>query len=364
MNRLFCCVAVLWGCAAATVAQAQSAEGQDGFSFYGQINRGVLSYDDGLARDGYAFVDNSKSVSRVGVTWDGALDGGWHVRGRGEVALRKRATENINQDDPFDRDYRFDRTEIRKVEVEFRHDQIGTFTVGQGAMAADGFTGFDFSLTTVVAGAPVQDAAGGMFLRRVDGTPSEMRINQAFRTMGSSRRLRLRYDSPALGGLRFAAAAGQEVLSYSNDQSYADMSLRYDGDHGDFRFRGGGAYRWIETDPDVFIASGSVLHRPSGLNFTLATGSNTAGRQYSYAKMGYIARWFDVGQTAISVDFYDGNDIDDMNGDSRSVGLAVVQKVKDPKIDFYALLRRYEYDTPSADYFSSIAFLAGARWQF
>lgn len=343
MKRVFGWVAVLWGCANVVAAQDAPTDGRGVFNIYGQINRGVLSYDDGLARDTYWLVDNSKSVSRIGATYDVDLTGGWQFRGLGELALKFKETNAISQTDPHDRGYRFDRRQIRKVEAVFSHDRYGTISVGQGAMAADGMTGLDLSLTTVVAGAPVQDAAGGLLLRRVDGLNSTLRINQAFRTMGSSRRLRLRYDSPKIGGVRFAVAAGQEILSFTNSNNYADVSARYDGDHGDFRLRGGGAYRWIENGADVVIASGSVLHRPSGWNLSLATGHEQSGGRYSYAKLGYIGRWFDIGQTAISVDIYDGSNLAGTGGDSMSYGVAVVQKMRDPKLDFYALLRRYDF---------------------
>lgn len=351
------------GTASLAMAQQQT-EAPSGFSIYGQINRGILAYDDGALRDTHWLVDNSKSVSRLGATYDQPLNGGWRLRARGEVALRWRATNAVSQIDPDDSSFEFDRTQIRKLETHFAHDTIGTFSIGQGAMAADGITGMDLSLTTVVAGAPVQDAAGGQYLRLSSGGLSSLKIKQAFRSLGSSRRLRLRYDAPLRSGVRFVAAAGQEVLSYSDDRNYADTSLRYDGEHGEMRVRVGGAYRWIEDKDDVFIASGSILHRPSGWNLTMASGWETSDARYHYAKIGYIGRWFDMGQTAISVDGYMGDDIAGMNGASVSYGLAVVQKIKQPKMDVYALLRRYEYSAPGQAYQDSLAFLTGVRWQF
>ncbi len=332
--------------------------------FYGQINRGILGFDDGEDTNNYYFVDNSKSVSRIGVTHDTPLSNGWKLHLRGELALRRKETNAVSTDDPDHDSFDFDRTEIRKIEAGFKHERFGTFTIGQGAMAADGITGLDLSLTTVVAGTPVQDAAGGQFLLPVEPSDTRIRVKQAFRSMGSSRRLRLRYDAPVTNGFRFVAAAGQEVLSYTDDQYYADTSLRWDGDRGDFRFRVGGALRWIENRPDVFIASGSFLHRPSGWNVTLATGYDSDQSRYVYGKIGYIARWFPIGQTALSLDLYDGDSVATSNDSSRSVGFAVVQKIKDPKIDLYALVRRYDYDEPTVAYKGATAILVGARWSF
>ncbi len=356
--------AVLAGLLAIFVQTGAQAEEANGFGFYGQINRGVLGFDDGEENNTYFFVDNSKSVSRIGATYDSDLSRGWQLNLRGELALRWKETNQVSTDDPHHDSYEFDRTEIRKIEASFLHDRFGTFSIGQGAMAADGITGLDLSLTTVVAGTPVQDAAGGQFLLPVDPAGNRIKVKQAFRSMGSSRRLRLRYDAPITNGFRFVAAAGQEILSYTNDQYYADTSLRWDGDRGDFRFRAGGAFRWIEEQPNVFIASGSILHRPSGWNVTMATGHESAGARYVYGKVGYIARWFPIGQTALSIDMYHGDNIAVQSGSSRSVGFAVVQKIKDPKIDVYALVRHYDYDQPGQAYKDATALLFGARWSF
>ncbi len=337
----------------------------EGLAIYGQINRGILNYDDGPSNNAYWFVDNSKSVSRIGATYQTPLNDDWRFHARGELALRWKETNVVNRLDPHDSGYKFDRTELRKLEFTLAHDRYGKFTFGQGAMSADGITGLDFSLTTVVAGTPVQDVAGGQLLVPVGtSTPGNLQIKQAFRSMGSSRRLRLRYDAPIIKGVRFIVAGGQEILSDTNNRKYADTSLRYDGDHGDFRVRVGGAYRWIEDSKNVFIASGSVLHRPTRLNVTLATGHEQGGARYNYIKLGYIARWFDLGQTAFSIDVYDGDSIAVAGGKSRSYGLAMVQKVKSPKMDLYALLRRYEYNEPSQDYQDALALLVGVRWSF
>ena len=371
-DRLTAFLGLALGLVFATSAVSQHNEAPpEGWSIYGQINRGVLAYDDGPTDNTYGFVDNSKSVSRIGATYDTPLDNDWRLHARGELALKWKETNTVNRLDPNDANFEFDRTELRKLEVEFIHDRYGKLTFGQGAMAADGITGLDLSLTTVVSGTPVQDAAGGQFLVPV-GTdvPSDKQIKRTFRSMGSSRRLRFRYDAPITNGWRFVAAAGQEVLSYTDDRNYADASLRYDGDHGDFRLRAGGAYRWIEDRPDVFIASGSVLHRPSGWNVTFATGHEQSGAHYYYGKLGYIARWFDIGHTAMSVELYDGASIYQnaatpvAYSDSRSYGLAVVQRLRPSGIDLYALVRHYEYADSDADYQDGLAFLAGARWSF
>ncbi|PRY20644.1 porin-like protein [Aliiruegeria haliotis] len=337
----------------------------DTFAFYGQINRGSLQYDDGVATERYHFVDNSKSVSRIGATYSADLDNGWNIGSRVELAMRKRETRRVSILDPNDAGYSFDKTELRKLEISFGNDTFGRVFVGQGAMASDGVTGQDLSLTTVVAGAAVQDVAGGQYLRFGDGSLSNIKIQSVFKTLGSSRRLRIGYVSPSFSGFSFSAAAGREVLSDTDESSYADASLRYRGDHGDFRTRFGVAYRTLEERSNAVIGSGSVLHRPTGLNLTIAAGAEVDGQgSYTYLKAGYLKKLSDLGPTAFSVDYYDGRGIRTAGGESRSQGFTVVQKVSKHKLDLYATYRPYQYSEPNAEFKDGKAILAGVRWIF
>ncbi|GAB5438762.1 hypothetical protein [Falsiruegeria mediterranea] len=76
---------------------------------------------------------------------------------------------------------------LRKLEISFSHPERGTFFLGQGAMASDGVTGQDLSLTNVVAGAAVKDVAGGFYFHRTDGALTNFCIKDRFRTLGSNR---------------------------------------------------------------------------------------------------------------------------------------------------------------------------------
>jgi len=355
------------------LANAEEAAAPEGFDFYGQINRGILFFDDGADSDVYPFVDNSKSVSRLGLTYDTALNNGWHFQARGEVGLVWGETNAINQVDRFSGSFGAASEPLRKLEVSFAHPERGTFYVGQGAMASDGVTGQDLSLTNVVAGAAVKDIAGGFFFRRTDGTLSTIRIKDRFRTLGSSRRLRVRYDTPVNRGLSFSMAAGREVLEDRDGRYYADAAVRYDGQQGDWRYRGAAAIRWaggydatqFKPRQLSFIASGSVLHKPSRWNLTLAYGVEQDAGHYIYAKLG--RRWYKFlpyGWTAASLDYYYFEDPRANAQTGNSIGLAVVQQFKQQKFEAYATIRSYDYDDDIADYFDSLAVLTGIRWRF
>ncbi|MEP2782296.1 MAG: porin [Pseudoruegeria sp.] len=344
-----------------------------GFQVYGQINRAIRHYDDGQEEFTDVFIDNSKSVSRVGVTYDHSLDNGWQFQSRAEIGLTWEETNEVSQDNPDPSAYEFNRQVLRKLEISFTQPDIGTFFVGQGAMASDGVTGQDLSLTTVVAGAAVKDMAGGMYFRSTDGDLTRFRIQDRFRTLGSSRRLRLRFDTPVKNNISYSIAAGKEVLNDRDGRFYADAAVRYDATKGDYRIKAAAALRWAGGNSDTnfqdeqisLIGSGSVLHRPSRFNVTMAYGVEKDGGTYGYAKLG--RRWYKLlpyGWTAASIDYYVTEDGKTAEWTGNSVGIAVVQQFKEKNFDVYGAIRRYEYDDEDADYFDSLAVLTGVRWRF
>lgn len=343
------------------------------FGYYGQINRGILSFDDGQNQGTYSFVDNSKSVSRLGITFDSNLQNDWRVQAVGEIGLIWKQTNSISQTNPSDSGFEFSKRSLRKMDLALSHPELGTFYFGQGAMASDGITGQDLSLTTVIAGAAVKDVAGGFYFRKKDGSLSSFRILERFRTLGESRRFRVGYKSPDLNGVTFSAAVGREVLVEEDKRYYADTAVRYDGTFGDYRVKGGAALRFAGgysgtkfRDSELnFIASGSMLHKPSRFNLSVAYGNARDEGHYVYAKVG--RRWYNLlpwGWTAASIDYYYTKDGPDRDRIGNSIGLALVQRIKSHDLDLYMTIRKYEYDDKESDYFDSLAVLAGIRWRF
>ncbi len=371
LNQIWVLCGMVW--AISQSAHAEEVNQEEQINVYGQINRAMLLFDDGAERDVYPFVDNSKSVSRLGVTYDAPLRNGWQFQARGEVGLVWGETNAINQVDGFSGSFGNASEPLRKLEVSFSHPERGVFFLGQGAMASDGVTGQDLSLTNVVAGAAVKDVAGGFHFRRTDGTLTNFSILNRFRTFGSSRRLRVRYDSPIRNNLSFSIAAGREVLDDRDGRYYADAAVRYDGQQGDWRYRGAAAIRWAGGYDNTqfrqkqlsFIASGSILHKPSRYNLTLAYGTEQNAGYYAYAKFG--RRWYKFlpyGWTAVSLDYYYYEDPRHNNQIGNSIGLAAVQQFKKKKFEIYATIRNYDYDDDTADYLDSYAVMTGIRWRF
>ncbi len=335
------------------------------FRIYGQIDTGVLVYDDGFDTDAYAPVDNENSSTRFGATYDQDF-GAWAFGAALEAEYPVYSTNSLNvlDDQP---NWTWQNKYFRKIEVFVDSEDYGKLSVGQGYMASDYSAEVDLSGTTVIAYSKIQATAGGQLFRN-DGTgafgPS---VKSAFNNYdGLGRKVRIRYDTPKLAGFTLSASYGEDLLANVH-VPVSDVALRYANSFDAFKVEGAIAYAWQDNDVELFDGSASILHVPSGLNFTVAAGSQDNGSRtgrYVYGKAGLIRDLVDWGPTAFAVDYYHGEDIAAASSTSRSFGVAVVQNIKDYKTELYATYRRYQYDTETADFRDGDAFLGGVRLKF
>lgn len=347
---------------------------------YGQINRGVLTYDDGGEGHVYPLIDNGNSGSRLGVEYTRALTG-LTVRGVVEIGWTPYSSDRANllDDRPGSSEYPLDKNNIRKLEAVLQWPRIGTLSVGQGSMATDGITESDLSGTAVAAYSAVGGAAGGQLFRRTaaDGRPgtlSSIRVADAFATLDGDRRARIRLDSPPLGGGITAS------LSYGHDLLNDDpavrarplwgAALRLDRRQGAWWVDAGAGLHLAEAG-STLAGSVSTLHVPSGLNATLALGRDVAdGQDSGYLKFGWRGALVPWGESAISVDLFRGRDVmlDPAAGiaasDSFSWGIGAVQKIDSARVELWAVLRRYDYADDLDRYEPGQVAFAGLRWRF
>ena len=340
--------------------------------WYGQVNPTLQYYDDG-AEDSTRLLDNSASNSRLGLTLTQPF-GENTLKFNFETALSLRASDGVNQNDQGDiTDWQ--RTDIRKVDLSYETARYGTFSIGQGSMAADGVTGIDLSGTGLGASVAVADSAGGYFFRDTTGALTGIEVADAFATFDGSRRTRIRYDSPSYNGFSVATSYGEEVLSEDADTTQYDLALNYANDSvGDFKVEGGLAVNLTErggsADRQDIIASAGALHKPTGLSVAVATGArDTEGTSvdgsYGYIKLGYTTNVIAAGSTSVSLDYYDGSDMITAGDSAESIGIAAVQKFDDYNLEAYVAYRQYSYDDSSAtSYQDGDAVLLGARWKF
>ncbi len=335
--------------------------------FSGQLNMGVLHYDDG--GDSYTnFVDNDNSSSRV--RWQGFMTGddGGKMESNLEVEYQPLASNVISQldDEP---NWDFPATNIRKAEVAFSNERFGKLWLGQGSMASDGSAEVDNSGTAIIAYASISDTAGGYFFRYSGDGLSDVAVGDAFNDYdGLSRKLRVRYDTPTFYGFGLRTSYGENALAEEDIPLY-DIAATYSGDFDAFKIDAALAYSHNDgSDTDIVSGSISGLHKPSGVSLTFAAANEDVGGNgggyYGYLKLGYQHQFFDIGATSFSVDYYLGKDIAAAGSTSRSVGLAAVQAIDDYNLQLWALWRNYQYEDDAADYDDGQAVFGGAMFKF
>ena len=335
------------------------------FKIYGQIDTGVLVYEDGFQTEAYAPVDNDNSSSRIGATYDQDF-GDWNFGGALEVEYPVYSTINLSvlNDEP---DWDWENRYFRKIEAFVESGTYGKLSVGQGYMASDYSAEVDLSGTAMISYSKVQGTAGGQLFRNSATGAFGPAVRSAFNNYdGLGRKVRVRYDTPKLAGFTLSASYGEDLLADAH-VPLADVALRYANGFDDFKVEGAIAYGWQDNDVQLFVGSASILHVPSGLNFTVAAGSQDNGSRtgtYVYGKAGLLRDIVEWGATAFAVDYYYGDDIATRGSTSRSIGVAVVQNIKDYKTELYLGYRRYQYDTETADFEDGDAFLGGVRLKF
>lgn len=367
MNRITArngCGATLAALLGATAAGAQTFDNDSGGSvrFYGQVSPSYLSFDDGAQSTGN-FVDNANSNTRLGFVIEQPVLGGELVM-TFETALGFVQSSEVSQG-VTPSALAWQRTDLRKFEAAYSTD-IGKFTFGQGSMASDGMATLDASGTGIAGTVTVADVAGAFRFREESGALSDVTIGSAYKDFDGGRRFRVRYDTPASSGLTFAIAYGRNILAEDDDTDYWDIGLTRSGTHGDLELAAAAGYAWDdgETTTERFAGSFSMLHVPTGLNLSVAAGADPDGGSYYYAKAGWKGDLIPQGTTAISIDYYDGDDLGADNASSEAIGISAVQTFTGIDLEVYLGYRAYSYDDDMASYQDAESILFGGRYRF
>jgi len=322
----------------------------------GQVNRGLLSFDDG-DETGTLHVDNDNSSTRIRLLSEADLTERATFGTNIELQFESNSTAAVDQNN--ERNVGPNGFTERKLEAYGDFDGIGRITIGQGDTASNGASEQDLSGTSVVGYSGVADLASGLrFRSEATEELSDINIGSVFSNLdGLSRDDRLRFDSPTIQGFNAAA-------SLVADERW-DVAIRYSGKSAGFSLSAALAYANTREDLENRVnGSASILHS-SGLSATAAAGRDERDDrdpQFVYLKFGYQAQWNRFGKSAVSVDFYDAEDIAAAELESNSVGIQLVQKLDKIGTDVYAGLRNYSLDDNDAD--DILASLVGVRVKF
>lgn len=342
--------------------EMQSGMDQVSLTVSGQVNRGILVTDDGDETDVF-FVDNDNSSTRIRLLGDARFNEDISAGSVIEVQFESNSTADVSQDNQ--RNVGANNFTERKLEIFADSKTYGRIWLGQGDTASNGTSEVDLSGTGVVGYSGIADLAGGIQFQE-DGVLSGVTIGSTFSNLdGLSRDDRIRYDTPIISGAKLSASA------IADDRW--DVALRYARElFGAHEFEAAIAYADVDDDFDQVSGSVSVLLGDivPGANFTFAAGNQDSdiggenNANFLYGKVGYLFSPFSIGETALAIDYYYGEDIDANGDEAASIGVLAVQNIDRIGTELYAGLRNHELDRDGEDFDDVQALLVGARLKF
>jgi hypothetical protein len=305
----------------------------------GQVHRAVNIADDGKNTKAY-FVDSDASNTRVRFVGTAKATDDLTLGTRIELAIAPNESSDVNQRDQESGDF-FDQ---RWAEVSLNSKRFGKLFFGKGDTASNNSAEVDLSKTDVVQYASIADISGGLLFRQSNGDRlTDVRISDAFKDFdGLSRKSRVRYDTPRFYGFHLSGSA-------VSDQRY-DGSLWWGGQGLGFKAAGAVAIAYLNEDNTDYQYDGSfsALHEATGLNLTLSAGLKERDDQGDasnvWGKVGWLTRFFSVGQTAFGVDYDRSVNLPTGRDDGYSFGGAVVQQFEDYGTEIYLQYRHWSLD--------------------
>jgi uncharacterized coiled-coil protein SlyX len=303
----------------------------------GQVNRMVNVIDDGKNTTGY-FVDNDVSNTRVRFVGTAKATDDLTLGTRLEYAVTSNESGEVNQDNESAGDF----FNTRWADLTLTSKRFGKLWLGRGDTASNNTAEVDLSKVDVLAYASVADPAGGMLFRESSGNNSltDIAVADAFNDRdGLSRQSRARYDTPTFWGFHLA---GSVV-----DDQRADGSVWWSGQGYGFKAAAAAAVAEPNTNNASLQYDGSfsILHEGTGLNLTASAGlldkDSEGDATNLYAKLGWLTRFFSVGQTGFGVDYTQSVNLPTGRDDGYSVGAVAVQQFEKFGTEFYLGYRLY-----------------------
>ncbi|MGH1352697.1 MAG: porin [Methyloligellaceae bacterium] len=329
---------------------------------YGQVNRAVMHWDDGIESDTYV-VDNVNSSSRFGFIGGAKIRPGWSAGYHVELEFDTADSDGVTLADD-DAGGTNGVVDLRLSNWWIKSDHYGKITVGQQWFATGDAAAQDLSGTGVANNSFVADFGGGLSFKRPVAPGGSVAFGTTVNEYDMGRGDAVRYDSPTFAGFTLSAAWGEDDTS--------DVALYFAKTYQRFKVAAAiGAASSSDEGADFEQVSGSlsVLHIPSGLNITVAAGdrdtnASTLNESYVYVKGGLIRKINSLGDTAMSVSYYDGDEIVAATGDTTHIGFELVQNIDAAAMQLYAAYSHNEYKTSTVSFYDLDVITAGARIKF
>lgn len=350
---------------------------------YGQVNKGLLIWDDGVDSDAYV-VDNTLASSRFGFIGKAQIKPGWTAGYNMEFELGDSRSDEVSQGAGGDEGD--DGLRLRQNFWYIESDRLGRLSLGQQSTAADG-------ATEVVLGNSLRNAdpnLGANFCVRSKTNPSAcvgMLNTTKTDTAGGTHWLQwandftadrlgdvVRYDTPSFFGFILSASWGE------ND--YADVALRFKKEFGSVRFAAAATYIWDDDasglENHVLGGSASLMHVPTGLYFAVAGGNREfeepilSDQSYWYVQAGIEKKWLPYGSTTVYGEYGRYSNylasFEGLNGsEATRWGFGLNQRIDSAAMDIYAnaTFWSFEHDLLAPEGLEDLTTITiGSRIQF
>jgi predicted porin len=275
----------------------------------GYVNKAVLGWDDGFEDNAYV-VGNKNDQTNLEFVGEAQISPGWKAGYDILIRFLDNLSDSVDQNTPNAGDGFF----LWQAHWFLESEKHGKVSVGLASRVTDTAPEADFSEAVSAGYAGVQDIGGAFILRRSDSAFTDIVWGDVYNHFNGDTANIVRYDSPELMGFIFSADWGEDDIW--------DVGVRYVYEGHGIQFEGVIAYTDVRdtasvvgTDPDssTLVGSFSVLHEPSGLNFTLAGGQRywdgtlddadgiartPVDTEYIYVKLGWLAKLTALGPTA------------------------------------------------------------------
>jgi hypothetical protein len=282
---------------------------------YGQVNKGVVYFDDGTNED-FVVVDNDFSSTRFGLR--GSKDLGMH--GLTASFLIEGELQGDNASNAFDADSV--NTDSDASSYTERHTRVGlagnwgALFVGKTSTATDGVAEIDLTPTADVSGSTASRIGGGIEFQGGTGVTIGDVVDSldGLAARGTGDRYNtVRFDTPIFNGVQARAAVSQ-----GGD---LDGAVYYNGKIDAFEVAAGLGYVQynnfdnkyaLGTDngeiESQYVGSASIKH-DNGISGTIAYGRQDVDNYQGQPNFYYLKAGYEFGNAGVSAEYGEYNDM-------------------------------------------------------
>lgn len=341
---------------------------------YGQVNKALLIWDDGVDSDAY-IVDNDYSSSRFGLRGSAPMKPGWSAGFRVEFEFQSAASNEVDAfDDDGTSEFR-----TRRASVYIESEQLGRVTIGQTSAATDDITMISIANTAGVSDVNPFYNQGFALRDKATGFALPLSWGDVASGLDTARGDFVRYDSPSLAGFIVSAAWGENDVY--------DVALRFKHEWQNLQFAFGAGYLNKADDVEEIKGSASLKHVPSGLFVNVAAGlqdrqgdlSVLLGEIGDGAEIGFLEgiddphfyfvqggiekNWFGKGATTIFAEYGRYEDFASLEGgfvdfDLLNLELAAFEGDIRTSVDRYGIGLVQRFDSAALD-----VYVVGQYWE-